>query len=266
MVKAPVVLRAILPLCTPDPEIENYLLHTSVVRLLFELCKRSELCASGPDAPPVYESLTEPSALKDFAHLGICSDLPRLRDRPIYQADTIKDNGDEHNCRHDSRGQSKRTGGLFTWFCQHGVCYAFYIIKDCEGRNEAFSFLSCYLKKAPKVVIYDFACALHEYCLNRLPAFFKDTLFLVDRFHWYNHVACALTYSLKLYAHLNNLNSQIAEQNNSALQRVKGSVSRMTQPAFMMMLRLFFSKWNHSKSQKQVQQLTYINNLCGGIS
>ena len=41
---------------------------------------------------------------------------------------------------------------------------------------------------APGVVIYDNGCNLHNYCLNRQPNFFKRTWFLVDRFHWPNHV------------------------------------------------------------------------------
>lgn len=40
---------------------------------------------------------------------------------------------------------------------------------------------------APKVVIYDNACNLHDYALNRDPGFFKNTKFFVDRFHWFNH-------------------------------------------------------------------------------
>jgi hypothetical protein len=40
---------------------------------------------------------------------------------------------------------------------------------------------------APKIIVYDNACNLHSYCLNRDPLFFKETKFLVDRFHWKNH-------------------------------------------------------------------------------
>lgn len=40
---------------------------------------------------------------------------------------------------------------------------------------------------APDIVIYDNACNLHSYCLNREPKFFEKTWFLVDRFHWPNH-------------------------------------------------------------------------------
>ena len=41
---------------------------------------------------------------------------------------------------------------------------------------------------APEVVIYDNGCNLHNYILNREPHFFRKTQFLIDRFHWPNHV------------------------------------------------------------------------------
>lgn len=43
------------------------------------------------------------------------------------------------------------------------------------------------LYAAPKYVIYDNSCNLHEYALNRDPGFFRHSRFLVDRFHWKNH-------------------------------------------------------------------------------
>ena len=75
---------------------------------------------------------------------------------------------------------------MFTWFCKHGICYCFFIIPHAEGRNEAFSCLSKNFVVAPKLVVYDFACALQDYCLNRQPEHFKNTTFLEDRFHWAN--------------------------------------------------------------------------------
>ena len=47
--------------------------------------------------------------------------------------------------------------------------------------NQGFFF------SAPDVVIYDFACGLHSYCLNREAEFFKFTKFLIDRYHQPNH-------------------------------------------------------------------------------
>ncbi len=51
---------------------------------------------------------------------------------------------------------------------------------------------------APKLIIYDNACKLHQYCLNRVPAFFGHTQFAVDRFHWRDHVGCSASYSTAL--------------------------------------------------------------------
>lgn len=50
---------------------------------------------------------------------------------------------------------------------------------------------------APKVIIYDNGCNLHNYCLNREPTHFKESWFLVDRLHWANHTGIALTNALK---------------------------------------------------------------------
>lgn len=40
---------------------------------------------------------------------------------------------------------------------------------------------------APRLIVYDNACNLHSYALNRDPVFFKNTQFLVDRLHWRDH-------------------------------------------------------------------------------
>ena len=58
-----------------------------------------------------------------------------------------------------------------------------------EGRNDPFTFLKTYLPNPPELVIYDFACALEEYCLNRDPHWSRNTKFVIDRFHWKNHTA-----------------------------------------------------------------------------
>jgi len=65
--------------------------------------------------------------------------------------------------------------------------------------------------------------------MNRQPAHFKDSMFLVDRFHWFNHMSCARSYNVSMYAEYAYVNSQVAEQCNSALTRSKCSVSQMKQ-------------------------------------
>eukprot|EP00889_Picochlorum_renovo_P007449 jgi/Picre1/34479/NNA_001947.t1 len=199
----------------------------------------------------------------DFLRNGVCCGLPRLRFRPPYACDGQKEDSkvsekDKASCKHAFHKPGKRTGGVFTCMCQHGVAYASFIIKNAEGRDEPFTFLTCYLKKAPRVVVYDFACALMDYCLNRAPDFFKFTLFVVDAFHWVNHVACARSFSIKLYSEMKDIasmtqNTEACEQINAAMKRFKPVLSRMGQRPFIALLRLFLTQWNISKYHKLIR-------------
>ena len=47
--------------------------------------------------------------------------------------------------------------------------------------------IGCLFSAAPATIIYDNACNLHNYCMNREAHFFKRSRFFVDRFHWRNH-------------------------------------------------------------------------------
>jgi hypothetical protein len=218
--------------------------------VLDELASRATLCGTGPGIEDVaaFMDPRPPSADANCVHTGICCGLRQLRGRPKYAAD--KQSEGAQGCRKHFHGKQNRTGGVFTWHCKHGVCYAFYVMHRAEGRDEPFSFLTCYLKRAPKVVVYDFACALQEFCLNRLPAFFKNTRFVVDAFHWWNHKGCARSFYCKKYPHLAHLNTSISEQQNSALRIIKASASRSKQAQFMTLLRLFTSDWNGVKIAK----------------
>jgi hypothetical protein len=131
------------------------------------------------------------------------------------------------------------------------------MLPNAEGRDEAFSFLLTRFSTAPRVVVYDFACALQDYCLNREPDFFKHTRFVVDRFHWRNHKSCARSYDMSLYEDLLGLNSQIAEQCNSALRRVKASITQMRQQSFMFNVRLYLDEWNRRKIARLDAMLAY---------
>lgn len=195
-----------------------------------------------------------------YLHSGVLSGLPRLRERPVYESDIKKDDdevtdikGDKAGCKHAFNKPGARTGGLFTILCEHGFVYYTSIIKSSEGRNDPFTFMTCYLLEPPEVVIYDFACALQDYCLNRAPWFFMNTVFLVDAFHWSNHKACSQGYMIKRYTNerFKRLNSQVAEQNNSALKRLKSMLSRMSQKPFMAMVMLFMTHWNFKKLRKR---------------
>lgn len=134
-------------------------------------------------------------------------------------------------------------------FCEHGVCYAPFIIPKAEGRDELFSFIIEFLRKAPEIVVYDFCCAFQEYCLNRLPGWFENTFVFIDRTHWPGHNKCALGYCLSRIRKLSHLNSQTAEQCNSVLRVYERSLSRMAQVPFMLALRLVLDNWNKNKEK-----------------
>lgn len=78
------------------------------------------------------------------------------------------------------------SGFRVCWLTLRHSCH---ILVKGEGRNDPFSVLKTFLEEPPEVVIYDFACALEEYASNRDPWWFRNTLFLIDRFHWPNHTA-----------------------------------------------------------------------------
>lgn len=223
----------------------------AAVGLLETLCGRTALSCEGPGVPAA-ASGGEPSCQSDEClRSGLCCGLPKLRSRPSYEADTGGSGEDNKpDCNHAFQGGRGKTGGVFTWFCEHGVCYGFYMIPKAEGRNEAFSFLTCYFAEAPRYVIYDFGCALQEYCLNRAPSFFKDTIFVVDRFHWMGHKSCAKSYSPSLFSELDRVNTSIAEQCNAELKKIRQITTRMNQVHFMLVTRFFLDAWNRKKIEE----------------
>ncbi|KAI6659973.1 hypothetical protein LOD99_14314 [Oopsacas minuta] len=91
-------------------------------------------------------------------------------------------------------------------------------------------------REQPKVIIYDNACNLHKTCMKRDPKVFRNTTFLIDRFHSTNH-KCNPSYSLRSIQtdEMKKLNSQICEQLFSSLRRIA------TQIAYMRIDNVFFT-------------------------
>ncbi|KAF6742531.1 hypothetical protein DFP72DRAFT_1105781, partial [Ephemerocybe angulata] len=197
----------------------------------------------------------EPVKDDDWQTTGCFYSLPRIRDRPIYPAlktDTKKEvskpRGDRCGKHYSQYGESGFSGGIMAVWCTHAMCYGFHCIPDSEGRNDVFSALVSRWPKAPRNIIYDFACALGPYCMLREPAFFKDTLFAVDHFHMAGHTKCSPASSLSEYANadpaLGTINSSAAECGNSGLKRIRKSVSYMSQERSVIYTKTFLSVRN----------------------
>ena len=122
-----------------------------------------------------------------------------------------------------------------------------------ESPKHPFEIFRSRFETAPDVIIYDNACKLRQYCLNREPLFFKNTLFVMDRFHWKGHVGCTSGYSLDTYrlsVDLRSINSQVNEQANAGLQRIRGQLAYMTLDNFMFTVSLFLCIKNKDKIKK----------------
>ncbi|KAE8185355.1 hypothetical protein CF328_g7571 [Tilletia controversa] len=182
--------------------------------------------------------------------------------RPYYTGvDTAKNRdssvaGDE-GCRkfYDAYIKQRRTGGIMALWCPHTVCVGFHIIPESEGRNDVFSALFSHWTTAPQVVVYDFACQLAPYCLRREAEFFKDTLFVIDQMHQHGHSKCTLSSFLSSYMatdpSLRHLNSSAAECGNSALSRIKKSVSYSGQEHAVLLIKHFLCIWNRLRIKKK---------------
>ena len=139
-------------------------------------------------------------------------------------------------------------------WCTHSICYGFHCIPHGKGRNDVFSTLLTRWPKAPKMVVYDFACALEPYCMTCKPDFFSDTLFAINSFHAKGHTKCAPAAFLSTYANVDPrlacINSSAAECGNGSLHCICKSVSYMSQDCAIIYTKVFLSVWNQLQVQK----------------
>ena len=258
---APVLSRA-LTVLSQHASIVPVAAMLPIAVFLRRLSQLAQLCGTGCDGGPSLEATGAASAETDECLLTAnCCGLGVVRPRYAMGMDGKSGSADEEggaaSCKHNFCARGPRTGGIFTVFCEHGVCYAFFVLPRAEGRNEMYSWMVSFLPRAPEVVVYDFACSLHEYCLNRAPAFFCGTRFVVDRFHWSNHTGCSHAYNMSLYPDLDGLNSEVAEQVNSQLQPYKSMVSQMRQDNFMSCLRFVLGSKNTERISKIMKHLKH---------
>lgn len=108
-----------------------------------------------------------------------------------------------------------------------------------DSLNVPFTIFRTRFSKAPETIVYDNCCNLHSYCLNRDPVFFKETKFVVDRFHWKNHTGCCVAYNISKYPKFQSVNSQVNEQQNSTIKRLRLQLSYMGPENFMRHCKFF---------------------------
>lgn len=189
--------------------------------------------------------------------------MEQLRRRPAYvnfagerEDDAVEDYEKDAKsmCQkfYKSYTIAKQTGGIMVCWCPHIFSYGAHVIPSGEGRNDVFSPLWLYWPTAPKVIIYDFACALQSYCMYREPQFFKDTRFLIDEMHARDHTKCSTSGFLASYMGgdplLRSINSSVAESGNAGLGRIRKAVSYCTQEHAAALIRHYLNIWNRRRA------------------
>ena len=170
---------------TPSDEVCNILLH------ILEVCRAPFL--DSPPSSSLYAAPTEDA-------IALLPSLPKLIGAANYSADTKEPKKVSDSCLKEFYGHAPIT---LPWifhhlkFCHHGVCYSFQMMNTCTVSIPGI--FRSWFQTASNVKFYDNACKLHQYCLNREPQFFKQTLFVVHWFHWNIHVGCSSGYSLDTY-------------------------------------------------------------------
>ncbi|KAJ8334576.1 hypothetical protein SKAU_G00402150 [Synaphobranchus kaupii] len=122
-------------------------------------------------------------------------------------------------------------------------------MESAESVNLPFTILRTRFQTGPEMVFYDNCCRLHAYCLNRDPVFFKNTWFLIDRLHWKNHTGCSTGYNSDIYPQLHDVNTQLAEQFNARIKKLKHHLPYMSRTHFCRHVELYL--WFHSGKKIQ---------------
>ena len=157
--------------------------------------------------------------------------------------------------------------------CKYSITYGFELMCHSESPRHFFHFLTSRRVNYRHLrgVIFDFACGLHRYILNREPAQFETVQFLVDGSHWQSmkkkiykakpssgsggHTGCSESYNFNKYKEYTSedgraSNSQNREQLHSTLSKLGKSLRQMSYGDFMRYSIAFFAISNLTKMNK----------------
>lgn len=172
-----------------------------------------------------------------------------VREMPAY--DDYVDDYEPNSCVKHSYAYSAKSGitYLYLVFCpvHYGFCWGYHIL-NCEGSKDPFSVLYQYLEKAPEAFIYDAGCIFSEYAHNREPKYFRDTEFFHDNWHGRAH-KCPYCFDVRRIESLRSINTEICEQFNAYLMKIRYSARAMSQTHFVFHLSFFIHRWNKRMEQ-----------------
>ncbi len=89
--------------------------------------------------------------------------------------------------------------------------------------------------------------------MSREPEFFKDTSFVIDEMHAKGHSSCSQASFSSNYmqcsTRLQGVNTSSAECSNSGLNRIRKSVSYMSQKHTIQLIYVYICMWNRRRER-----------------
>ena len=138
-------------------------LPDEICGIILHIISKQENAYSIPSNPVTSYAAASPTQTSFFPA------WPKVRGAAKYAADSNSTPHDLDSCRKTSYGHPSLTPGIFTVYCPHGVCYRYEIMHRCESPRHPFEIFTTHLPVPPHTIIYDNACTLHAYSLNREP-------------------------------------------------------------------------------------------------
>ena len=185
-----------------------------------------------------------------------------VRQMPDYD-NVNKTEKDTASCNKYSYAISSKSGSTYLYLIfdpiHYGHCYGFHLIEN-EGAKDPFSVPFLFMEEAPSEFFCDNSCILEEYALNREPKFYRQCRFYHDVFHGYHH-KCPYSYNSRRVPSLSQVNSEICEQFNSYIKKIKLSARAMSQSHFVFYLQFFIHQWNKTKKENYLQKLNVVRSF-----
>ena len=178
---------------------------------------------------------------------------------------------DENICGKKEEDGKQFTNGVFSigCTCPKNITYGYELMKHKSERKIIFQLLMCRDIDMDNLegIIFDFACGLDAYLLNREPREFEFLRTLVDGSHWQSHrkkqksnkrgeeghFSCSDGYNFNLYKkHLPpRTNSQGREQLHAKMEKFARSLVYFDYVDYMNFLKIFFG-FNNLKAKGEI--------------
>ena len=188
-------------------------------------------------------------------------EFPIFRFPKLY---TVSGKEDENLCNKNFPDKRDFSYGVFSigCCCDLNITYGFEIMLSPESPHNFFRFLMTRDVDMANLegVIFDFACGLDNYLLNREPREFQYLRCLVDGSHWQGqkkmrkpdrsgrggHLGCSDGFNFNLYKKYlpGVLYSQGREQTHADMEKCVDSLGQMNYKNFMQHMRVFFGLTN----------------------